>query len=277
MIRHLFKLIWNRKRSSALVITEIFVCFLVLFAVLTLSIYSFENYRRPLGFTYANVFSVDVTFAETTGDGGQSSRTGTLSGTEPVVENPYEARQRSLLQLVKADPSVMGAAWASPLPFSHSNETRNYTFRKRPIRYSMARCTDEYKDVMGLDITRGRWFSAADDGGGYEPVVISEGLATHAFGDEDPVGKSITADRSEGDTTPEIERRVVGVIQAFRQEGELDTEDRYMLTRLDYPSGRMRRIGSLALLMKPGADATVEARLVASLRSEEHTSELQSQ
>ena len=45
---------------------------------------------------------------------------------------------------------------AAPLPFSQSNENRAYTFRKRPIRYSLARCTDEYKDVMGLEITRGR-------------------------------------------------------------------------------------------------------------------------
>ena len=64
MIRHLFKLIWNRKRANALVIAEIFVCFLVLFAVSTLSLYSWTNYHKPLGFAYENVFSVDVQFSE---------------------------------------------------------------------------------------------------------------------------------------------------------------------------------------------------------------------
>lgn len=263
MIRHLFKLIWNRKRASALVIVEIFVCFLVLFAVLTLSIYTYQNYQRPIGFAYGNVFSVDVTFVESTGD-GNTSRTGPATA-EPARDNPYEARQRALLELVKSDPAVVNAAWAAPLPFSQSNDTRSYTFRRRPIRYSVARCTDEYKDVMGLQITRGRWFSVEDDGGAYEAVVITEGLAAHAFGEEDPVGQSLTADRSEGDTSPEIERRVVGVVNAFRQSGETDTEERYALTRLEYPSARMRRIDSMALLMKPGADAKVEARLVASL------------
>ena len=265
MIRHLFKLIWNRKRASALVIVEIFVCFLVLFAVLTLSIYSYQNYQRPIGFAYQNVFSLDVTFVESRGDGGNTSRTGSAAGAEPAIENPYEARQRSLLQLVKSDPAVLNAAWAAPLPFSQSNETRSYNFRKRPIRYSLARCTDEFKDVMGLEITRGRWFSAEDDGGGYEAVVITEALAAHAFGDANPVGQSITADRSEGETSTETERRVVGVIKAFRQNGETETEERYALTRLEYPSARMRRMDSMALLMKPGADANVEARLVASL------------
>ena len=33
MIRHVFKLIWNRKRTNFLMMTEIFVSFLVLFAV----------------------------------------------------------------------------------------------------------------------------------------------------------------------------------------------------------------------------------------------------
>lgn len=265
MIRHLFKLIWNRKRASALVMVEIFVCFLVLFAVLTLSLYSYQNYQRPIGFAYKNVFSLEVTFVESRGDGGNTSRTGPAATAEPTIENPYEARQRSLLQLVKSDPAVLNAAWAAPLPFSRSNEVRSYNFRKRPIRYSLARCSDEFKDVMGLEITRGRWFSAEDDGGGYEAVVITEALATQAFSDEDPVGQSLTGDRSEGDPSSEVERRVVGVIKAFRQNGETETEERYALTRLEYPSARMRRMDSMALLMKPGADANVEARLVASL------------
>ena len=35
MIRHLLKLVWNRKRANALIMAEIFVSFLVVFAVLT--------------------------------------------------------------------------------------------------------------------------------------------------------------------------------------------------------------------------------------------------
>ena len=262
MIRHLFKLIWNRKRANALVVTEILVCFLVLFAVLTLTIYSVINYREPLGFTYADAFSVDVDFEESRGDGGLNSSTST--NREPSPGNPHESRQRALLEVVKADPAVEAAAWASPVPFSHSNETRNHTFRKRDLRYSMARCTDEYAAVMGVEITRGRWFSAEDDGGGYEAYVITEALARAAFGDDDPIGKSITADRT-GTDEAEVERRVVGVMRAFRQEGEMDNTYNYALVRADYPSARMRRIGNLALRMKPGSDASVEARLAKAL------------
>lgn len=268
MIRHLFKLIWNRKRANALVIVEIFVCFLVLFAVSTLSLYSWTNYHKPLGFAYENVFSVDVQFAESRPEAGRTSVTGPTGAVPapPGVENPHESRQRALLAVVKSDPAVLAAAWASPLPFSHSNEQRSFAFRKRPLSYSTARCTDEYKDVMGIEITRGRWFGPEDDGGGYEAVVISEALARRAFGDEDPIGQSIT-----GDTSPnapaDVERRVVGVMRAFKQEGEMETEESYVLTRMVFSAGQMRRIGSMALRMKPGADASVEARLARALQA----------
>ncbi len=267
MIRHLFKLIWNRKRANALVIAEIFVCFLVLFAVSTLSLYSWTNYHRPLGFAYENVFSVDVDFSETRGDGGRTSFSGVTPAVPPAAgDNPNESRQRALLAVVKSDPAVEDAAWASPLPFSHSNEQRSFGFRKRSLSYSMARCTDEYKNVMGIEMTRGRWFGPEDDGGGYEAVVISEALAKRAFGDENPIGQNIT-----GDTGPnqpaEIERRVVGVMRAFKQEGEMETEESYVLTRVIFSARQMRRIGSMALRMKPGADASVEARLAKALQA----------
>jgi hypothetical protein len=35
VILHLLKLVWNRKRANALIVAEMFVSFLVMFAVLT--------------------------------------------------------------------------------------------------------------------------------------------------------------------------------------------------------------------------------------------------
>ncbi len=263
MIRHLFKLIWNRKRANALVISEIFISFLVLFAVLTQILHNVNNYWKPLGFAYANVSALNLRLQEG-GEASQTSRTGAAATSQPEGENPNADRQRALLQVAKADPAVEDAAWAAPLPMSHSNETRSITFNKRRVRYSMARCTDEYQSVMGIEITRGRWFSPEDDGGGYEAMVITEALARVAFGDEDPVGKSFTADRSEGGE-PLPEKRVVGVMKAFRQEGEMDGQDVYALSRLVYASRPMSRIDGMALRLKPGSDASVEARITASL------------
>ena len=60
MTRHLFKLVWNRKRTNGLMILEIFFSFLVVFVVVTLGIYFWDNYRQPLGYSWQNVWKVTV-------------------------------------------------------------------------------------------------------------------------------------------------------------------------------------------------------------------------
>lgn len=60
MIRHLFKLIWNRKKNNFLLITEIFFSFMVLFGVLSQVIYNYNNYTKPLGYDYRNVWQLSL-------------------------------------------------------------------------------------------------------------------------------------------------------------------------------------------------------------------------
>ena len=60
MIRHVFKLIWNRKRANALIMLELFVTFLILFALSGFGLNLYRLYDRPLGFDVANTWSVTV-------------------------------------------------------------------------------------------------------------------------------------------------------------------------------------------------------------------------
>src|SRR5690349_18444908 len=59
MFKHLFKLIWNKKKQNFLLITEMFVSFLVMFGVFSLMVYYYYNYKQPMGFDYNNVWVVD--------------------------------------------------------------------------------------------------------------------------------------------------------------------------------------------------------------------------
>ena len=54
MIRHLCKLVWNRKRANALTAFQIFISFLLVFITASLAVDKAGNYRRPLGFSYEN-------------------------------------------------------------------------------------------------------------------------------------------------------------------------------------------------------------------------------
>ena len=58
MFKHLFKLIWNKKKQNFLLMSEMLFSFLVLFAVFTLLVYYYNNYKKPMGFEYQNVWMV---------------------------------------------------------------------------------------------------------------------------------------------------------------------------------------------------------------------------
>ena len=70
MIRHLLKLVWNRKRANALIVAEIFVSFLVIFAVLTGAVSSLGGWNKPLGFDWHDVWDVSMEFDIDGGDEG---------------------------------------------------------------------------------------------------------------------------------------------------------------------------------------------------------------
>ena len=52
MFKHLFKLIWNKKKQNFLLMSEMLISFLVIFAVFTLMLYYYNNYKKPLGMEY---------------------------------------------------------------------------------------------------------------------------------------------------------------------------------------------------------------------------------
>ena len=60
MTRHIFKLVWNRKRSTALILVEILICFLVLCGIFASAIDLARQWGKPLGFAYDNVWVVEI-------------------------------------------------------------------------------------------------------------------------------------------------------------------------------------------------------------------------
>lgn len=79
----------------------------------------------------------------------------------------------------------------------------------RNVSVPYFRVTDEFEEVMKLELVRGRWFDRSDDGLNWEPVVINQTLARALFGTKNPVGEKLEA-------RGHNELRVIGVIAAFR-------------------------------------------------------------
>ena len=245
MTRHLLKLIWNRKRTNLLVMGEIFFSFLVVFGVSTLGLYYLDNYRAPLGYAYQDVWRIDIDMK--------------TSGPE-VKSTAAQDTIRRLLQAVRELPEVAGAAGCFVSPYEDGGWNSGYRVEGRTYRYWLNSVTDEFKDVMGLELLQGRWFSAADDGVDFRPVVINQSFARYAFGGQDPVGRSVPQDKDQ-DGKPRREMRVLGVIREFRQHGEFSAPEKYLFqrTRLEDANPSLPR--QLLIKVQPGTGAVFEERL----------------
>ena len=258
MIKHLCKLVWNRKRINFLVTLEIFFSFLVVFAVIVFAVYYTDNYRRPLGFDYQNVWYIGVERRAGSGDKDRPQQLET---------------SRRLLAALREFGEVESAAGVWGAPYSQGNLTSGRDDKKtgKSIHFGCNPVTDDLKDVLGLRMVSGRWFGKEDDGASYKPVVINRKLARDIFGDEDPVGK----DLSDPEAKEKVEQRVVGLIDDFRKNGEFAELSGFAIYRNDLtfkPGARGNIQGdpprSLLIKVRPGATAALEEKLLARLQTE---------
>ncbi len=239
MLRHLFRLMWNRKRTNLLLITEILCSFVVLFGVGTILLRLGTNYLAPFGFDYRQVWRLNIA----AGPGEKMPR----------------AQLDEALRQVRALPGVQGVSLTSGnTPFSFS--TMNSTYKNLPKQQIAENydAGDDYAHVMGLHVREGRWFTATDDAQQHRPVVISQKLREALF---EPGAPAVGHNINFGSAADE-QMVVVGVVDDVRVGSDFSAAE---------PSGWMRlrpydttRWESAAVLVRvaPGADAALEQRIV---------------
>ena len=123
---------------------------------------------------------------------------------------------------------------------------------------------------MGLELTRGRWFTREDDGAAWQPVVINERLARELFPGKDPVGQFIAEERpGETAANPADRMRVVGVIREFRKDGEYAAPENFLFERLRLDDTRADAVDGreIVIRVRPGTTAAFEERAVTALRN----------
>ncbi len=160
MFKHLFKLIWNKKKQNFLLMTEMLISFMVIFAVFTLVVYYYSNYKKPLGFDYENRWIINYNNANKT--------TNTDS-----LNLFYE----TLRQNIKSMPQVKGVTFTSDnVPFVQNTSSGQTTYHSKKEQTDMYTVDDNYKDVLNLQVVEGRWFNKQDVVGKYRPIVINTDL-----------------------------------------------------------------------------------------------------
>jgi putative ABC transport system permease protein len=251
VIRHLFRLVWNRKRSSALIFAEMLVCFLVLCAVGTGVAFMLDNWHRPRGFEYRDTWHVQVGSWQYY-RAPQEQRRDVLQGLRRVLE---EARQ---LQGVEA------AALMDNSPYSTSTSSWTFDIAGQEMDVQFGPATDDLPRALGLRLLAGRWFGEGDRGLGWVPVVISRNLALARFGNAAPLGERLRT-RADADST-RTDFRVVGVFQDYRRHGEV-----LAAPFVGYYPARMDDIADLPprellVRVRPGTTASFERELLTSLQ-----------
>ncbi|MFY9825339.1 MAG: ABC transporter permease [Thermoanaerobaculia bacterium] len=248
MIRHLLKLVWNRKRANALMILETCVSFLVVFAVLTLGLFFLDNYRRPLGFEWKNVWEIRV---------GRGQSLANPDGGFAVQQATFER----LLQEVRGLGAVEAAAGSAVIPFDLGGMSSSYGINGKQVSMDVNVTADGFDKVMGLRMVAGRWFDKADSAVAFNPIVVNQALAREVYGSTDPAGKLF------GEPRPgQRPFRVIGVVSEFRKSGELMPAGNFMfeLRRQEGPDAGPPP--HILVRIRPGTPVDFEETLVKRMR-----------
>ena len=249
MIRHLLRLVWNRKRSNLLVALEILLSFIVLTAVTTLAVFYVDNYRKPLG------FDVDRHLDDHDRDerGGplvrrSVSRTARRRPRPPDAETRARqerlARIGQLLLAIRDMPEVEAVAGAAITPYSGNTWKSDIEVGGRRYRYGASAGTDDFARAMGLTVTRGRWFTQ-----GRRWRRVAAGGDQRAPGEGDVPGQGPGRPVRVGAVARRRARRrrmrIVGVIREFRKDGEFAAPENFLFSRvrLDDAAARWSRSG----------------------------------
>jgi putative ABC transport system permease protein len=237
MFKHLFKMIWNKKKQNSLLIVEILFSFLVIFAVFSFALNAYNNYARPMGFNYDKVWAISYDH--------------TLESTNPdSVTLVYQ----TMLRDIKSMPLVIDAGYASSnIPFANNHMSTGMTSNGLHLNGINNFFMDEnYVNVMGVKMLSGRWYNKADEASKASIIVINKSLKEKLFGKAEAVGKSINDD-------PKNRKKVIGVIDDIKTDGDYQAPTPGLYNKHD--TAAYKWVGRILVKVTPEANAAFEGQL----------------
>jgi putative ABC transport system permease protein len=172
MILHLFKMILKRKKTYFFLFLQLFVAFMALFLVMGLNMKKFSNYFQPLGYNYGDVWVVEPDF-------------------QNIPEDKKAEYSNLILEKLRAIKEVELVSAAQVIPFQQWGSEEKITYKKQVSTALKFEVDEQYKDVMGISLVEGRWFTPKDYVLNAIPVVITRDLAERDFGKGSPLGRTI--------------------------------------------------------------------------------------
>jgi putative ABC transport system permease protein len=252
MIGHLFKLVWNRRRSNALILLELLISFLGLAWVLTMGCLFLRYWYTPLGFEYDRVWKLDTGVRHFLD----------LDEQEKVEEWATMDQLRLLLTGMDEIESFSPLAWN--VPFSSAASGYHTHLRGRQWFIRDNRVWPAALETLGLKLLAGRWLEEGDAALNWNPVVLTRDYAELLFGDEDPIGREVFGYDENGETSADEDdpvSRVVGVIDAVRRDGEFNDSPPAQFSLVEWGAPAFPP-AQFILKVRTGVPAVFEEKLI---------------
>jgi putative ABC transport system permease protein len=238
MLKHLFKMIWNKKKQNSLLIVEILLSFMVIFAVFSFGLNSYSNYAKPMGIDYEHVWAISYNNTLETKNG-----------------DSLKLFYQSLLRNIKAMPQVLDASITSAnIPFSNSHMSTGIKFKGEQISQVNNFWVDEsYSHTLNLKLLAGRWYNKADNLPGQHLIVINNVLKERLFGNADAIGKTYS------DYNDKNKIKIIGVVDNIKFDGDYQAPAKAIYAL--YDTSAYHWLGKILVKVSPDADAAFESRL----------------
>jgi putative ABC transport system permease protein len=237
MWQYLIRPMWRRKARNILLSIEMLLAFVVVFAVSAFALRYQQLYQLPVGFGTNDIWSVQVNY----------------SGADDPTLN------EKLVRAVQALPEVEHAAFVGHVPYTRSTWGSSFSQPESEVKVNaqLMYTSQAFADVMGIKLKSGRWFSERDVGG-EKVVVINEQFARAMFGERPALGQQLmvgTQQVQKGEP-----RRIVGVVAAFRNQGEFMTPAPFVLVNSPLDNSETR-MNAMLIKLKPGTPRSFELAL----------------
>ncbi len=224
----MFKLIWKRKRRSALMIVEMFISFFLLFALFTMVLKNVRSYVEPTGFDYENVQVMDMN----------------IWGTGLTDEQNQSIIDQLKMNISPMPDIISLSNTSGNFPYSQGMMSTSLKYNENAVYPNGVRSDDNLAEVLGMKLKQGRWYNKSDEGSNEIPIVINQKLKIDLFGDENAIGKIVSSGT--------IKYKVVGVVEHYKIKGEFSEEPSIFFSRI-LPDSRIENI----LLLKVKLDAGI--------------------
>ena len=253
MIQHFLKLIWNRKRANGLIITELFLSFMVLFGLGSLVAVVGLAMRQPPGFAYDDVWELRLT-----------------TNNDPLPQNPTLRRLLAHLRAVPGVADVSLAAYSTPFSTFIMNSSIRAS-QGPAVEGAEVQGDDRFGPLLQMELVEGRWFDRRDDASNVPPIIINRELRQALFADGPALGQLVRTSHS---TNPKEakEGRVVGVTASYRPGGDLGAPTPAVFVRTLLPDSAVTMFShTLLVRVRPGSGAALEEQLVRTVAAETKT------